>query len=303
MRRLSWTTLAFATASLVTLGLAARADGPAVGDGVGTIRTVADLVYYDGKGADERKHQLDLYLPDGVKNYPVVLFIHGGAWSSGDRKLYGGLGRAFARNGVGAAIASYRLSPKVTHPAHVQDVARAFSWVHDHIAEYGGRPDRVFIAGQSAGAHLVSLLATNDVYLREVGRSVRDVSGVIPISGAYVFRDESMKRVLGDAPDAAKDASPLRHVTGKEPPFLIIYADGDFPGCGLMSKAMAEALKLKGVPADVVEVKDRNHISIIVRPMRDPDDPTLRAALDFVAKRSKPAREPAGPTAAPGEKP
>jgi acetyl esterase/lipase len=248
------------------------------------VKVVPDIVYYEGKDADPKKHKLDLYLPEGKKDFPVVFFVHGGGWTIGDRKQYIGLGRVLARQGVGVVIPSYRLTPAVQHPGHIEDVARAFAWTHKNIANHGGRPDRMFVTGQSAGGHLAALLATNESFLKEQGLTVGAIRGAMPISGIYMFGPRMLKRVIGDAPGAAESASPVKHVTGKEPPFLIFYADQDFKGCDVMSRAFHEALKAKSVEAELVEVKDRNHISIIVRPMFNEADPVVQALLGFVAK-------------------
>jgi acetyl esterase/lipase len=281
----------------LALPAAARAQAPAgpANGGRHEVRVVRDVAYHDGTDADPKKHRLDLYLPKGVDGFPVVLFIHGGGWSSGDRRLYGSFGTTFARNGVGAVVISYRLSPGVQHPAHVEDVARAFAWTRKNIARYGGRPDAVFVTGQSAGGHLAALLATNDRYLNAHGLSPRDMKGVMPMSGVYVFRPGRLERVLGKDADAADSASPLKHVTGKEPPFLIVYADRDFPGCALMSRNLQKALTSKKVEADLLEIKDRTHITIIVRLMFDESDPATRALLDFVARHAGPKPRPSEP--------
>src|SRR5438067_2294542 len=112
-----------------------------------------DIAYHEG---DDPKQKLDLYLPKGQKDFPVLFFVHGGSWRSGDRGLYGKVASIFARNGVGMVVPSYRLSPKVKHPAHVEDVARAFAWTCKNIGSHGGRADQIFLCGHSAGGHLVS---------------------------------------------------------------------------------------------------------------------------------------------------
>lgn len=89
------------------------------------VDVVRDLAYVEGTEADAKKHKLDLYLRRGKQGFPVVLFVHGGAWSSGDRNFFGAheaIGKMFARHGVGAVVISYRLSPSVKHPEHIKDV-------------------------------------------------------------------------------------------------------------------------------------------------------------------------------------
>src|SRR5579884_1382003 len=91
--------LALAVAGLVVPP--ARAEQPAA------VEAVKDIAYYDGKDADPIKHKLDLYLPKGKKDFPVLFFVHGGAWKSGDKKIYGRLGEVFARQGIGTVITNY----------------------------------------------------------------------------------------------------------------------------------------------------------------------------------------------------
>lgn len=268
------------------------------------VRTVLDIPYHAGRPADRRKHQLDLYLPVRDEQFPVVFFIHGGAWTTGDRKLYSLLGRAIARHGVGAVVISYRLSPGVKHPEHIRDVAAAFQWTHRHIAEYGGRPDQIVVSGQSAGGHLAALLATDESYLREQGLSLGNICGVVPISGIFRFKPGTFRRVIGSAPDAAFSASPTEHVSGDEPPFLILYADSDIPPCAPMSEELVTALQAKQVQAGCEVIPGRNHLTVIFQPMFDWRDPTLQRLLKFTSDRTgfplnPPVAEPAPAPAAP----
>jgi len=107
------------------------------------------------------------------------------------------------------------------------------------------------------------------------------------MSGVYMVGGGArMQRVFGDGPEAAESASPLKHVTGKEPPFLILYADEDFPGCDKMSEALCTALKTAKVEAECVSIKDRGHVSIMVRLATSESDPATQAILAFVAKHS-----------------
>jgi acetyl esterase/lipase len=127
-------------------------------------------------------------LPKGKTHFPVVLLVHGGAWMVGDKcacGLYGSVGEFLASQGFGVVMPNYRLSPAVRHPAHVKDLARAFAWAHDHIGDFGGNPDQIFLIGHSAGGHLAALLATDESYLRAEGCRGRDIKGVVLMSGVY----------------------------------------------------------------------------------------------------------------------
>jgi acetyl esterase/lipase len=159
-----------------------------------------DIPYYKGPGADGARHRLDLFLPKDAPDYPVVVLVHGGAWIVGNNRcsgLYTSVGEFLASQGIAAALPNYRLSPGVKHPEHVRDIARAVVWVHSHIARRGGNPDRLFLVGHSAGGHLVSLLATDETYLRAEGLRTADIKGVISAGGVYDIPRGDFELTLG----------------------------------------------------------------------------------------------------------
>jgi hypothetical protein len=100
-----------------------------------------DITYVEGQPAEAAKHKLDLYLPAGKKNFPVLIFIHGGSWRSGDRSNYPALGNRFAKEGIGVVVPSYRLMPGAPHPAQIEDASAADDWVIKNIAQYGAEID------------------------------------------------------------------------------------------------------------------------------------------------------------------
>jgi acetyl esterase/lipase len=276
--------------SLALLALAvpcpARAEAP---PGKFAVETVKDVAYYDGPGAHKVKHRLDLYLPRGKKDFPVLFFVHGGAWQRGDKAMlgiYGVLGSFYARHGVGAVVINYRLSPGVAHPEHVKDVARAFAWTYKNIAKYGGRPDRIFVSGHSAGGHLISLLVTDESFLKAEGLTAKAVRGAISLSGVYRIPDRYLASVFGTDPEVRKQASPIEHVRAGLPPFLIIYGDNDYPGCDREpSQAFCKALKARGDRAETVEVPECNHYNVLMNAALT-DTPVSRAVLGFIAAQT-----------------
>jgi len=286
-----------------------------------------DLAYYDGPDAHPVKHKLDLFVPRGKKNYPVLFFVHGGAWRSGDKSflgVYTALGKFFASRGVGTVVINYRLSPAVQHPEHVKDVARAFAWTQRRIADYGGDPRQVFVCGHSAGGHLVSLLATDETYLKAEGVDPASIKGVMAVSGVYrilptdpevTLEDDKVKEVTnpggnGPAPRAAAeggevrfrmnlftpvfgsdpkvraDASPINHVHKGLPPFVIFHADNDLTTLPEMAEEFDQALKDIGCTSERVCVKDRSHINIMTKASK-PDDPLGAAMLAFVRRTTQ----------------
>jgi acetyl esterase/lipase len=249
------------------------------------VETVQDVSYYEGPGADKVKHRLDLYLPKGNKNFPVLFFVHGGAWRHGDKNylgIYSGLGNLFARQGIGVVVINYRLSPAVKHPEHVKDVARAFAWTCKNVEKYGGRKDEIFACGHSAGGHLVSLLCTDETYLKAEGLSSKAICGVVPLSGVYVLPDGLMPSVFGTDPEARRQAAPISHVRKGLPPFLILYADKDLPGCDKEpAEKFCKALKEEGDEAETLELTGSHHIKIMLD-AATPNTAVSRAILDFI---------------------
>jgi len=251
------------------------------------VTVVNDISYYDGPDADAKKHKLDIYTPKGLKDFPVVFFIHGGTWSSGDRKMYGNMGQMFASQGIGVVVISYRLSPAVTHPAHIEDVARAFAWTHANISKYGGRVDRIFVAGHSAGGHLTSLLAANPEYLKKYNLSAKNIRGLIPISGVYDIPAGMFPKIFPGTADELKPASPVKNLTAGGPPALVIYADQDYAGLDLLAKQYTAKLTDLKTPVTLEVIKDRTHITIITKMMLSSTDAASKLAVDFIRKYAK----------------
>jgi acetyl esterase/lipase len=247
-------------------------------------------INYNGEGADPVYHKLDLYVPKDCKDFPVLFFIHGGAWTVGSKNdlgIYENMGKAFAKQGIGMVSINYRLSPKVKHPAHIEDTAAAFAWVVSNIGKYGGSKEKIFPCGHSAGGHLCALLATDESYLKKHNLDSKAVRGVIPISGVYAIAPGSMKNVWGTDPEVVKQAGALEHVRAGLPPFLIIFADKDLPGCGKApSERFATALKQKNVSAETMEVPNSDHISLMFQYSKT-DDPVFNAIRDFIRKHSE----------------
>lgn len=247
--------------------------------GIGAnVKVVRDIAYTDGKPEDAAKHKLDLYLPTDKKNFPVLVFIHGGSWRSGDRSLYTGLGNRFAKVGIGVVIPSYRLAPKNAPPAQIEDVAAAFAWTMRHIAEQGGDPKRVYLAGHSAGGHLVSELALDPRWLAKHDLKPSAIQGVASLSGVY---DVTVSDVFGPDAKSRKQYSPMEYVNRGAPKFVVTYCQFDYPGLGPQAKAFDAELRRNFVESKLVFIPKESHISEIVNVWKD-DDLTASAILGLI---------------------
>jgi acetyl esterase/lipase len=268
---------------LTVVALAAVAVPARAADPRSAVEVHANLTYYSGEGADKYRHRLDLYVPKGKKDVPVMMFVHGGGFTVGIKDQYAFVGQVFATYGIATAVISYRLSPKTSYPGHVQDTARAFAWLRAHAGEYGGRTDKIFISGHSAGATLIAMLGSDPAYLKEVGESLDHIAGVIPISGSFTQGARS-GMFQGFPPvdaETVRNASAINHVSGTHPPFLILYGDKDLPRTGEDAARMAKALKAAGNSADVHEIADHAHMDMITGVM-DPSDMGLKLMLGFL---------------------
>jgi acetyl esterase/lipase len=264
---------------------------------------------------------LDVYAPRGATNLPVMVYIHGGGWRKGDKKGSGDKEAFFTKNNWILVSANYRLGPGGRHPNNAQDIAAAIGWVHREIARYGGDPNSIFIMGHSAGAHLVSLVATDERFLKGVGLSLRHLKGCISLDTrgydiVTLMKDTEAPvyaEAFGDDPSVYKDASPLHHVEkGKGiPPFLVCYSGGmkagPCPGRQRAAEEFAAALRAAGGVAEVVDATDRDHGQINRRFGEETDERVTGRAMAFlngILGRASPVKS-ASPVAAPGsgEKP
>jgi acetyl esterase/lipase len=253
------------------------------------VRVIRDLPYLQGANDAGGKDTLDLYLPEGRRNAPVIVWYYGNQLIGGDKSEDEFVGRRFASAGFVTAVVNYRLSPAVSHPAHVQDAAASFAWVKRHIAEYGGDPDRVFASGYSAGGYLVALLATDPRYLGAHKLSPRDIRGVVPVSAFYwverrgVAPDRDMS-VWGSDRAVWVDASPAHHLHADVPPMLILYADRDEDWRREQNVEVASAMKAAGqVHVEIAMISDRSHSTIRSRIGSEGDD-TTEQIIRFVSR-------------------
>src|SRR5687767_12636927 len=132
--------------------------------------------------ADPRQ-KVDIYAPEGARNLPVVFWIHGGGWVTGDRTNVQVKPQAFADKGFVFVSTGYRLLTNVEMATIFRDVAKSVRWVHGHIAEHGGDPKRILVMGHSAGAQLAALICIDDRYLKAEGLSLNIIKGCVPVDG------------------------------------------------------------------------------------------------------------------------
>jgi acetyl esterase/lipase len=215
---------------------------------------------------------LDVYMPVARAAAPLLMFVHGGGWSVGDKAQYAAVGNRLAQEGLVSMIVNYRLSPAVQHPAHAQDVAQAIAWCYRNAATYGADPERLCLMGHSSGAHLAALVALEPSYLAAQSVSTAVVRRVVGVSGVGYDLDERYAEmcvapffspVFGDDCSRWKLAAPLQYVEPTAPPFLLIHGLGDTEAPPASTEVFAAALQAAGVATQLVLVPDENHVSVM----------------------------------------
>ena len=235
-----------------------------------------NIQYLNREGVDPNLLSLDIYSPKTGKNHRVMLMIHGGGWSKGDKSskyVCEGKSRYFVSKGYVFVSINYRLSPKVKHPAHVEDVAAALAYIHNNIAKYGGNPDEIVIMGHSAGAHLAALVSVDERKLKNYGKNLDIIKGTILLDGAAYNLPRSMTMVgnkpfikkmyetaFGTNEKGWKDASPVTFIKpGKQiPPFLIFRA-GKRKGNKILTEELSNRLNKAGYKSRTVQAPNKNH--------------------------------------------
>ena len=250
--------------------------------------------------ANERQ-VLDIYTPDGAKNLPVVFWIHGGGWQSGDKTDVQIKPRVFTDRGFVFVSTNYRLLPQVEMDVLIQDVAKSLGWVHKNIPSYGGDPKRIFVMGHSAGAQLAALLCTDDRYLKSEGVTFDNLRGCVPVDGdtydlpAIIMTAELCQtfhglplpeyghRVkFGNDPKKHIEYSAVTHVEKRKgiPPFLILYV-AENPNTTAQARRLGAVLYKAEIPARVFGARETTH-NMLNANLGLPDDPATRELFKFL---------------------
>ncbi len=194
-------------------------------------------------------HKIAVYRQDGAqKPLPVIVFFHGGGWHSGDPDDYGFVARGLAPEGFVVVLAGYRLRPDGIYPAMLEDSAKAVAWARANVARHGGDPQRLYLAGHSAGAYNAAMLALDQRWLAAEGLDAGMVAGVIGLAGPYDFHPfdkESSQAAFGHWP-RPRETQPIVHARPDAPPMLLLHGEDDTVVRPRNTRALAVALADRG---------------------------------------------------------
>lgn len=251
-----------------------------------------DVVY--GQSKNNEDLTLNIFVPKNSENkkLPVLVFVHGGNWNSGDKKTYGFFGRNFAKKDVITVIPSYTLSPKANVDEMTVEIASAVKWVQKNIATYNGDAKNLFVTGHSAGAQLVASAVLNPKF----GIEEKSIAGIILNDGAGI----DMKDYLEKYPPTSEDnylatwssdpknwhqASPINFLDKNSPPFLIYVGTKTYPSIKVANEHFVK--KLNEFQPEVKQILlEKGHIPMVLQYFFSGSD-RFKETTDFMQKNKR----------------
>jgi len=220
----------------------------------------------------DRLQRVDVYVPrrPPAPALPIIVFFYGGSWNSGTKDGYAFVGRALAARGFVVATPDYRVVPQVRYPAFLQDNAAVVRWVRLHAPDFGGDPNRIVLAGHSAGAYNAAMLALDPRWL---GKSRSAVRAWVGLAGPYDFLPFEGKVVRQAFAGVANPTTtqPVNFVKPGDPPAFLATGDRDKTVRPSNSDALAARLRSVGSRVERARYASVGHVGIltaIAKPFR-----------------------------------
>ena len=186
-------------------------------------KTIENIAYSTSDNEYARQRcKLDIYHSSDFKDNPVVIWFHGGGLTGGEKFIP----EELKNDSLVVVAVNYRLLPKASIDECIDDAAAAVAWTFDNISEYGGSPDKIFLAGHSAGGYLLSMVGLDNKWLEKYGVESDSIAGLFPYSGQvlthYAVRDQ---RGISPYQPVIDEYAPLSHARNNCPPYVIISGD------------------------------------------------------------------------------
>lgn len=231
----------------------------------------AHPLHLDIPYGDSPRERLDLFLAADPAA-PTVAFIHGGYWQivNSDKEHYAFLAEGLLPNGVNLAMIEYTLAPAARMDRIVAEVRRAVQWLGEHLGDYGADPDRLYVAGHSAGGHLTAM-----------AMPLRGVRGGLAISGIYdlePIRLNYLNEKLGLDPAEAERNSPLLHIPPMAGELVVAYGTRELPELCRQSVDYAQTWTERGLAGHLLPIDGADHFTILDT-LADPNGALAQALL------------------------
>ena len=247
-----------------------------------SLKPQLDIAY----GPDAR-NKVDVYPATSGTRNPVVVWFHGGRWSMGSKEQSCQPAEVMTRSGIATVAANFRQAPHHRMDTIVDDARAAIAWTHKNAVSFGADPDRIFVLGQSSGAHMGGMLAVTDWATRELPANV--VKGAMLVSGMYdlepvrlTFRNE----FLYLTEETAARNSPIRHIPARACPLVIGYGALESDEFKRQSREFAAAWKKTGHRCEEIERPAHHHYSLAAD-LNDAQSPLVKAFLGVIAATAK----------------
>lgn len=253
----------------------------------GNYTKVSNIVY-----GSQPQNKLDIYQPTKLsasKNKgAVIVFFYGGCWgqcSQLRKPDYLFVAQSFASRGFTTVIADFRQYPKVNFENLMLDASKVMIWTSQHIAEYGGDPRRIIVAGHSSGAHIASMLALNTRYRNS------SIRGFVGLAGPYDFLplDEAYQKELFNSANNYAGSQPINFVSKQSPPLLILHGNKDTTVGKHNAVNLSRKAQQLGVNQKLILYPAHDHVSILTalsRPFQGRSS-VLKDMLKFVRERTQ----------------
>jgi arylformamidase len=208
----------------------------------------------------------DVYpAPSEAREAPVLIYLHGGYWRRFSSKEFGFVARGPVSRGVATVVVNYALCPAVTVGEIVRQARAALAWTYENAAGFGGDPERIHVAGHSAGGHLAAMLLETD-WEGEYGLPQDVVKGGCAISGLfdlapfpYTFLQPKLQLTWGEV----LRYSPILHLPDRAPPLLVVYGESETDEFKRQSEDFFAAWTAKGLEGDLMPLPGKNHYGVI----------------------------------------
>lgn len=206
-----------------------------------------NIPYRTGEQTDYMKERcrLDIYYPDKAANVPVIVWFHGGGITGGSKNIPSEL----KKQNVIVITVNYRLSPKVTCPAYIEDAAAAVAWAFNNVRSFGGDTTKIYVSGHSAGGYLTTMIGLDKQYLAKYSIDANRIAGLFPFSGQAITHFTVRKeKGIAETQPTIDAYAPLYHVRADAPPLHLFTGDREKEMLGRYEENayLARMMKLVG---------------------------------------------------------